>query len=128
MKINLSNLAEASRQQVFDQVMKHLLTQKERSKHENGPCAYRGEQGRMCAAGCLIADEEYFPAMDDHGSGLDWSSVVLKGYAVGTHMDLIEALQMIHDNSHPQLWEAQLKALASQEGLIFKGVPIDITV
>lgn len=129
MKINLSNLAEASRQQVFDQVTKHLLTQNEKSKAAGGACAYRSADGNlMCAAGCLIGDDEYIPAMDDFGCGLDWGGVVARGYAPSAHENLIEDLQDIHDNSHPNSWEDRLRNYADNEGLIFKGVPIDITV
>jgi hypothetical protein len=43
-----------------DKIEQHLIQQKARSVDEgNKVCMYRGEQGRMCAAGCLIPDEVY---------------------------------------------------------------------
>lgn len=59
MKITLKNLHEATEQQVFDQVAGHLLTQKE--VLPSPACFYRGPNGLKCAAGCLIANDEYMP-------------------------------------------------------------------
>lgn len=68
MIITLKNLHEATAQQVFTQVATHLLTQKERSFviDDRGEelCAYRGDNGLKCAAGCLISNDEYNPIMD----------------------------------------------------------------
>ena len=55
--INLSNLAQASTQEVFDFVAIHLLTQNEKSGDDQ-VCYYRSPTGLKCAAGCLIADDE----------------------------------------------------------------------
>ena len=52
-------------QAVFDKVVKHLLTQKRRSESKRG-CAYRGEDGAMCAVGCLISDKAYDPEIEGH--------------------------------------------------------------
>lgn len=60
-------------QEVFDKVARHLLTQGQRSiLRETGRCAYRGDEGCMCAVGVLIADEHYHPKLEDNsvGSGM----------------------------------------------------------
>lgn len=58
LQITLSNLHEATAQQVFDQAALHLLTQNRKSK-EDTKCAYRTKEGLRCAAGCFISEEEY---------------------------------------------------------------------
>lgn len=51
--------------EVFDKIKTHLLTQMSKSMLDNGErCAYRGYNGRMCAIGCLIPDEDYKPIME----------------------------------------------------------------
>ncbi len=56
MTITLATLPEATAQEVYSQVRKHLLTQKMKSIEEGKGCVYRGPDGLMCAAGCLISD------------------------------------------------------------------------
>lgn len=94
MTITLATLAQATKQQIFDQVARHLLKQGERAVDTGGRCMYRSACGLMCAAGCLISDEEYTPGIDKHGS---WSSVVMSGFVGEDHIDLIGALQRMHD-------------------------------
>lgn len=48
-----------NRQEVFDKVVNHLLTQNQKSIDESSQCMYRGINGLMCAVGCLIPDEFY---------------------------------------------------------------------
>ena len=43
----------------------HLIKQGRKSTGAKWDgCAYRGDQGTMCAVGCLISDEEYVPEME----------------------------------------------------------------
>lgn len=115
MKITLANLAQATEQDVFDQVAKHMLAQMQRS--ENGAqCRYRSGHLK-CAAGCLISDEEYSHSME--GSG--WLGLVLCDVVPDTHEDLISILQYIHDSQEVCGWEEELKGLAVSRGLEFKG-------
>lgn len=97
-RITLATLKDATKQQIFDQVARHLLKQNERAVDVEGRCKYRTESGLMCAAGCLISDEEYTPRMDKHGS---WGGVVMAGFACNTHLEFIGALQNMHDNDNP---------------------------
>ena len=61
--ITLSNINNHTLQEIFDQVVDHLLTQGKRSIDKNigsgNGCAYRTSSGLSCAVGCLISDEEY---------------------------------------------------------------------
>lgn len=93
-KITLKTLSFATAQQVFDQVANHLLTQKIKSKGVKY-CRYKTAEGLMCAAGCLIGDDEYDEKFETAGS---WRSVVENGYVSNTHLYLITDLQDLHDN------------------------------
>jgi hypothetical protein len=63
-----------------------------------GTCAYRGTGGTMCAAGCLIADDEYL-AIFDPSEGMGWLEIVKEGYAPNAHQNLIQTLQNAHDSN-----------------------------
>lgn len=120
--ITLATLKDATAQQVFDQVATHLLKQNEQSRsHDAFRCFYRNENGLMCAAGCLIADDEYTPEMDkgiSYGGG-SWSSMVNQGTVPPDHRNLISYLQRLHDNIDPSLWVSELHRVAKNEGLVF---------
>lgn len=104
-KITLATLADATEQQVFDQAARHLLTQKVRSVRlqpdgDNTPiyCAYRGDGGLMCAAGCFIGDDEY----DERFEGTNWYEVAARnGYHA--HTELMAQLQDAHDRGMREL-------------------------
>jgi hypothetical protein len=114
--ITLKTLAQATEQEVFDQVANHLLTQKIRSiKADNGigVCAYRGSNNLQCAAGCLIADDEYIPKMDEVDK--TWSGLVKLELVPRTiHDMLIRRLQQIHDNNPIENWHHMLELLADE--------------
>lgn len=120
--ITLATLKDATAQQVFDQVATHLLKQNEQSRSASGfACFYRNANGLMCAAGCLIADDEYRPEMDKGTSrgGGSWNSMVNQGTVPPDHRDLIARLQSLHDNVNPKLWINELRRVAEEEGLVF---------
>jgi hypothetical protein len=104
-------------QEVFDKVAKHLLTQAKPSLLGSGKCAYRGRDGSMCAAGCLIPDDKYYSGMED----LAWDELVEKGF-IPQHPQrgLILKLQSVHDAYFPISWKTELKKLAFDFGLEFK--------
>lgn len=123
--ITLATLKDATAQQVFDQVSTHLLTQMKQSsgydRHEDFQCYYRSGEGRSlkCAAGCLIADDEYVLAMDEpyKCSGTAWEAIIEAGHAPRTHELLITQLQWVHDSFLPLAWAEHLKELATEFGL-----------
>ena len=61
------------RSDVFNYIVEHLRKQGTRSifidfeGDEN--CLYRGDEGTMCAAGCLMTDDEYHPSLE--GNAID---------------------------------------------------------
>lgn len=111
--ITLKTLPEATAQQVFDQVARHLLTQMKRSLDGAEDCVYRGDGGLRCAAGCLISDAEYRPGMEGHS----WFGLVESKLAPEQHRDLISDLQHLHDTNAPQHWKEELHRTARLCGL-----------
>lgn len=134
--ISLKNLASATAQEVFDQVARHLLTQMEKCQIEieyphnthtglperigkNGSlvrvdyrCKYRAGDLK-CAAGCLIADDEYSALFEDH----DWYGLVVEGHVPFEHQGLITDLQRLHDRNPPHEWREALFRLAKVKNL-----------
>jgi hypothetical protein len=93
-----------NQQEIFDKVATHLITQGVQALRNPagraGPtmvCAYRGDNGTMCAAGCLIPDEEYKSWFE----GTPWGDVSYKIPSLASLTDrdheLISSLQFVHD-------------------------------
>ena len=110
-----------NRQEVFDKVYVHLLTQNVASLNEDKSCAYRGLKGRMCAVGCLITDDAY--SFEIEGYPVDNIGVVealeKSGILVESVSDewFLRDLQIIHDIKLPVKWETALKEFAQREQL-----------
>jgi len=88
-----------TRQEIFNKVADHLLTQgKPALFDEIGDCAYRGQDGSMCAVGCLIPDELYTPEMELKSvDTLLKAEFVLPGFFYDNYT-LLSDLQIIHDS------------------------------
>jgi len=119
MNITLKTLAQVSDQEVFDFVAKHLLTQNKAARAGpredfDEPRYHYGEL--KCAAGCLIADEEYSPRFERKS----WRQLVSTGKVPKEHVDLIAALQKVHDASNFLMWKTKLKELAISRSLNFE--------
>ena len=90
-------------QSAFEKMVKHLEKQQwKRSENTNEEgdttCAYRGEDGKMCAVGCLIPDEEYQVSFDE-GEGLNVSGIIDDVVVLGEISEsLLNAMQRFHDN------------------------------
>lgn len=109
--ITLATLSTTSSQEVFDTVAKHLLTQKSKSVmdfHGIPSCAYRGENGTKCAAGCLISDEEYNAAWEQSS----WHVLNMAGSVPTHHLLLIKHLQTVHDSMGVERWKSGLSNVA----------------
>ena len=116
-------------QQVFDQVVSHLRTQRCRSFDANS-CRYRFEcsDGRVlkCAAGVLIRDDEYREWMDK-GISTYFPNIMDDARCpesmkerLGPHLNLITMLQRVHDQYYnPGQWEKQLEKVSAQYGLTY---------
>lgn len=113
--ITLKTLPTSTAQEVFDTVYAHLLkqNQKSRSTNNENSCMYRGSNSLKCAAGCLIADDEYSYDMEY----LLWATLAAKGLVPSNHVDLIRSLQDIHDSYKPSNWKSELSILATNLNL-----------
>ena len=114
--ITLKTLPQATAQEVFDQITAHLLKQGKAARSGTGACRYRVEtQGEIlkCAAGCLIADDEYNSKFE----GESWRKLASLQAVPSYHEDLIASLQRLHDTCLVNEWPAKLKQLAKDYGL-----------
>lgn len=113
-------------QQTFDAVARHLLTQKAPALRttEGGEviCAYRGDDGKKCAVGCLIPDDMYDAELME-GVGVHYIEDVLA--PLGHSLELLATLQHIHDATLPSQpypcdpsdWPEELGWVAKEYGL-----------
>ena len=115
MTITLKTLAQATEQEIFDQVAAHLLTQRQKSQISSGDCAYLAPNGLKCAAGCLIGEEEYNPGFETWG----WHSLAERDLVPRKHRWFIRFLQTLHDSCLVETWEVELAVFAKKWGLSF---------
>jgi hypothetical protein len=115
--IDLETLPTATAQEVYDQVRDHLLKQNAKCLIDPAKltgCGYRNKEGMKCAAGCLIADDEYNPQWEND----TWGILVGDKKVPFAHNELIMALQKVHDFHYPEFWAEQLKKVAEKHELI----------
>ncbi len=101
------------RQEVFNTVYKHLLTQRKTAqKASTGRCLYRTHDGLRCAVGCLLTDDEARRLDDVTGT-------VTELYEEGALPDrlvpvltLLQELQSVHDTYPVEFWESHLMRVA----------------
>lgn len=130
-----------TKQETFDRVAAHLLTQNRQAQAVYGDpkwapyvelaCAYRGDGGTMCAVGCLIPDDRYRPELEGGivvpllgvaGTPLyepsDKDMVITRLVEeLGHNLYLCAALQNVHDNYPPEEWRHRLAVVAHAENL-----------
>lgn len=88
-----------TKQQIFDKVATHLLTQRQVSR-DGVQCIYRADNGFRCAIGCLIPDDKYKPNMEGQAiKPLLEQHKDLLGFPIGPrNLKLLKDLQQIHDD------------------------------
>ena len=117
----LATLPSATAQQLYDQMALHMLKQGARSVSPDGDCAYRGVDGLMCPAGCLMSDEEYHEGLEER----NWSELISDEAVPDNHWRLIEAFQGIHDTCSPEDWASLLITAARQFGTVSSRVVVE---
>ena len=114
-----------SKVEIFDKVSAHLINQAERSVAMvqvrgklTSTCAYRGDNGLMCAVGVLIKDEFYNSEFENRTS---LAQPVRKALtASGVNMSdneialMLNALQAVHDNDDVDAWPESLAAIRKE--------------
>ncbi len=85
-------------QAVFETVARHLFAQS-RQALVDGECYYRTPDGLRCAAGCMIPDEAYDPAMENK-----LIRHVVENFPQVSHLQpvlkLLQGLQSVHDDNN----------------------------
>lgn len=102
--------SELTRQEVFDIVAEHLLTQRMRSVEPNDAsiCLYRGQNGLKCAVGILITDDEYSREMEYKNVSVLKNKNLLPERLI-PHSGLLTVLQSVHDTPPTKNWKKELK-------------------
>lgn len=117
-----------TKQQTFDKVACHLLTQNCRAESYNKMlCLYREfideHSYRSCAAGCLIDDKDYRPEWEGTGIELEaecdgeLNKVTQYFISKGYDIHLVKDLQFVHDEYEPHEWPDKLSDVAKKHGL-----------
>lgn len=85
-------------QELFNQAYLGVLAQDGPSRlPSSSMCAYRGPEGRKCALGLIITDEEYSPAMEGWGAyRLDDRGLLPE--RLRPHLPLLARMQDAHDS------------------------------
>lgn len=113
-----------TKQEIFDTVALHLLTQKEKSITSTDGCVYFGPNNLRCAIGVLLLEHprlynanysvesllHIFPAL------LPTITNLRKTYVKAFYQDL----QNIHDSHPPKNWRALLQTFAQNRKLSTK--------
>ena len=111
-----------TKQETFDTVVAHLRRQGQKSEfgfgNKNIGCAYRGENGLVCAAGCLIPDALYSPKLEGTAVAEDSEPGELI-ISLGHNVQLVRDLQDVHDKYPVDGWEGELSAVAHEHGLVY---------
>lgn len=96
-KLNVSTDQEA-----FTAVCNHLFAMTRRAVTNTGFCSYRTDDGRRCAIGALISDEEATKAGICPSTGGSVRVLVSDGLvSIGTlDLMLLSELQFVHDDFH----------------------------
>lgn len=85
-----------TKQEVFNRVITHLVSQGQQSVNVDGLCLYHSPSGTSCAVGCLISEEDYSPSME----GADVGYIVRKYENLQWMQqfgELLDDLQDLHD-------------------------------
>lgn len=81
-----------------DKVEQHLIQQKARSVDvDNSVCMYRGPNGLMCAAGCLIPDELYTHTLEYRAISLLVADGKIDIFPSDITMGELKSWQTYHD-------------------------------
>jgi hypothetical protein len=124
-----------SLQETFDPVVAHLRCQQAKAQIPGLTlgefmCVYRAPDGKRCAAGALIPDDRYDPVLEytavggtDRAHDYRTNSVTLLIEELGHDIELVKALQAVHDDAAVAAWETKLQQVAADFGLRYSPPP-----
>lgn len=120
-----------NKQDVFDKIVIHMLTQNAKAQDDFGTCMYRGNEGRMCAVGCLITDEAYSPDIEKNAADTEEVLQALRNSGIevaswsqsNADAQFLYEIQQIHDYTDVDIWEKALIQFADKNFLLFNWGP-----
>jgi hypothetical protein len=120
----MTTLNNRNKQQVYDDVVHHLMTQKDRSLLSGLP-ALRGAFGTKDPIGIYVTDEEYDECVENHDILTQAEFFRFKGHTdladgLTKHERLLKQLCQVHDSVAPRWWIKMLKKVARAEHLSYK--------
>lgn len=119
MKTYTIDKPKVTNQELFDEVVNHLLTQNARSLTPFGACAYRGYNGMKCAVGCLIEDSAYDSSMESYPVMYLKVRNGLKYSLTRKQLAILVSLQVIHDEYEVSGWVDKIREIAGYYNLQF---------
>lgn len=122
-----------TKQQLFDKVAKHLLTQKVASKSDDGlgRPVFFAKDGKMCALGCLMDKKIFREKIEEYDYPHEndmCPAEVLENFeeclpeGATENGEMLERLTYIHDGYSPDEWPDRIKWFTKEENLSLKGV------
>ena len=100
-------------------MVQHLRKQGEQSLDSTGNrCAYRGLRGLKCAVGVLIPEEEYNVEMEHRPIMELVEKSLVPTSLKGLSLDMLVAVQDLHDDLPVNLWEQAFKEVAGRYNLV----------
>lgn len=113
-------------QETFDKIVDHLRKQNSKSLMKaprDDACAYRSQDGKMCAVGCLIEDEFYDPSLEENivSNPKVRKALCNSGYYTdGEFLKLMVSMQECHDLNSVKQWESSFRTIANDHNLELK--------
>lgn len=127
MRIPREMIMRLQTQEIFDVIAWNLLRQHARARvvHDDGrgQCRYQAPDGKRCAIGFIIPDDIYHPTLEGlrvadlahqllHTNfGREFARLLYRD------LELLTALQQMHDRSSPAQWGVELAVIARRFGL-----------
>ncbi|WP_321794177.1 hypothetical protein [Caballeronia sp. J97] len=124
----LSPITMLSPKEIYERVSEHLLRQRAVSEDDNGSCRLRSPEGRKCAIGSLVRDDQYEPELE--GVGISYYRHARDGqllralFASNVNaydpniIDLLIELEEVHDYADIDEWPELLAALGKRHAFV----------
>ena len=115
-----------SRQEIFNRVWKHLLTQNSKAHKFDDPSqspVYLAPSGKRCAVGCLIAPEFDDEILNSTNLAGRYGFILETSGIHPADQRFAEEFMSIHDSPHVEDWENMLKLCAERYQLVVPPPP-----
>jgi hypothetical protein len=88
-------------QEAFDKVSAHLAAMTGRSMSpDKSRCAYRGHDGRKCAIGILIDDDDAAKSFDEADDSVIGKLIMYGQVVTNVSRSFLDELQVVHDSPY----------------------------